>query len=776
MAFDWYIQEEINHWSPEQEALFGLPPGTFDGTYKSWKSMMYAPDWPMVVEAIQHAHQTGVVEAEYRVVWPDGSLHWLSTNGRMFFDDAGEPLRMVGFTSDVSRRKMAEVQLAGEKHLLEMVATGRPLAEILASLCSYVEDIAPDCYCGVYLIDWDGPKVRLAVGPTLPAGFNAALDGIYFTPETGPCAMAAYERTQVIAADVETDELWRSSPFRTLALDYRLKSCWSTPIYSRSGEVLGTFAIYQNKAGTPTPLQQDLIAQVTHIASIAIERSQHEEALRRSEAFLAEGQYLARIGSFAWNAATDKITWSEQLYRMYEFEPGLPITPEVVRTRVHPDDVSLYEKMKEHQLIGRGDFEWQYRLLMPDKSIKHLHAIAHASRNHQGEPEYIAAVQDVTARRASEEALRLSEAELRRANQYLTIAQELSHTGSYARDVSTDEQTLSDEMYRIWDFDPSQKVTQDMVVARVHPEDRPLFEKGWQRALEEGEDIEAPAYRIVTGSGTVKHLRSFSRRVEEITDRLVYVGATQDVTEKKLAEEALDQARSELARVSRVTTFGALTASIAHEVNQPLSGIITNASTCQRMLAAEPPNIEGAIETARRIIRDGNRASDVITRLRSLFGKREVMAESVNLNDVVEEIITLSRRELEANQVLLKQDLSDDLPIVIGDRVQLQQVILNLLLNASHAMEDIEDRPRELVIGTRQEENGVLLTVKDIGVGFDPQNEDKLFNAFYTTKKSGMGIGLHVSRSIIESHRGRLWATVNDGPGATFSFTIPRAA
>jgi signal transduction histidine kinase len=194
------------------------------------------------------------------------------------------------------------------------------------------------------------------------------------------------------------------------------------------------------------------------------------------------------------------------------------------------------------------------------------------------------------------------------------------------------------------------------------------------------------------------------------------------------------------------------------------------------MLAAEPPNLDGARETVRRTIRDGNRASEVITRLRSLFGKKEVTGESFNLNDAAEEVIALSRRELQANQVLLKQELSDDLPMVMGDRVQLQQVILNLLLNASHAMVDVEDRPRELLIRTRQDtDDRVLLAVKDTGVGFDPQNEDKLFDAFYTTKQSGMGIGLHVSRSIIESHQGRLWATLNDGPGATFSFTIPRA-
>ena len=227
--------------------------------------------------------------------------------------------------------------------------------------------------------------------------------------------------------------------------------------------------------------------------------------------------------------------------------------------------------------------------------------------------------------------------------------------------------------------------------------------------------------------------------------------------------------------MARVTSLGALTASIAHEVNQPLSGIITNASTCLRMLAADPPNVDGARETARRTIRDGNRASDVITRLRALFSKKDATTESVDLNEATREVIALSLSELQRNRVILRAELADDLPPVTGDRVQLQQVILNLLLNASDAMSGVDDRPRQLVIRTERDEGDrVRLTVQDAGVGFDPQAVDRLFEAFYTTKSDGMGIGLSVSRSIIESHHGRLWATPNDGPGATFSFSIPR--
>jgi signal transduction histidine kinase len=217
-----------------------------------------------------------------------------------------------------------------------------------------------------------------------------------------------------------------------------------------------------------------------------------------------------------------------------------------------------------------------------------------------------------------------------------------------------------------------------------------------------------------------------------------------------------------------------MTASIAHEVNQPLSGIVTNASTCLRMLAADPPNLDGARETARRTIRDGHRASEVITRLRGLAAKKEVATEAVDLNEATREVIALSTGELQRRRVILRLELADDLPPAPGDRVQLQQVILNLLLNAADAMSGVDDRPRHLVVRTASHGgDGVSLSVRDSGVGFAPEDGERLFEAFYTTKSQGMGIGLSVSRRIIERHQGRLWATRNEGPGATFAFTIP---
>ena len=250
-----------------------------------------------------------------------------------------------------------------------------------------------------------------------------------------------------------------------------------------------------------------------------------------------------------------------------------------------------------------------------------------------------------------------------------------------------------------------------------------------------------------------------------------------DITEtRRLQDEQrrFHDMQLELARVNRVATIGQLSASIAHELNQPLTGIITNCGTGLRMLTADPPNLEGAREAMKRTMRDGNRAADVIARLRALFNRNEPPSASVDLNEATREVIALSLGELQKGRVTVRTELADDLQLVTADRVQLQQVVLNLLRNALDAMHTVDDRPRDLLIRTQREgADQVRLSVTDAGIGFDPTTIDRLFEAFYSTKREGMGVGLSVSRSIIENHHGRLWAVLNNGPGATFSFTVP---
>jgi PAS domain S-box-containing protein len=600
---------------------------------------IHPDDRPELMRRWGHSIATGEdCDTEARFLRADGEYHWFRTLGVPLREDDGRIAMWHLLQMNVDDRKQAEVLLAGEKLVLEMVATGQPMAGILDALCGLVEGTISGGYCSIVLIDARAARLKHGAAPSLPKSFITSIIGRPVTVESGPCGMAVHDGQQVIAPDLSKEGRWVDD-WIPMAMAHGLRSCWSIPIPACPGRVLGAIAIYYDQPKTPTAADQAVIGQIVHIASIAIERAQSDAALKRSEAFLAETRRLSSTGGLSKRMSTGEITWSDEVYRMFEFEPGVPVTLDLIMTRVHPDDAFTFKDMLDAQQLG-NDYIHEYRLLMPDGATKYLYVVASAGRDQDGELEYIAAVQDVTPRR--------------------------------------------------------------------------------------------------------------------------------------LSEEALTKARSELARVARVSSLGALTASIAHEVNQPLSGIITNADTCMMMLDADPPDVRGARETVRRTIRDGNRAAEVIARLRALFTNKDAQLETMDLSAVAREVIALAMSELQRNHVVVRYEFANDLPSVTGDRVQLQQVILNLLLNASDAMSGIDDRPRQIVVRTERDAgDAVRLSVEDAGAGFGPDVADRLFDAFYTTKTGGMGIGLSVSRSIIASHRGRLWATPNDGPGATFSFSIP---
>jgi PAS domain S-box-containing protein len=372
---------------------------------------------------------------------------------------------------------------------------------------------------------------------------------------------------------------------------------------------------------------------------------------------------------------------------------------------------------------------------------------------------------DIEDRKQAEDALRRSEA-------YLSEAQKLSQTGSFGWDVPSGKIRWSDEAYRIFDYYRTIEPSIALVLERTHPEDRASLQRLLERVRSDRQNWSFE-HRLLMPDGSVKHVHVMAHATSDTPDRLEYVGALMDVTAAKRAQEELHQAQAELAHVTRVTTLGELTASIAHEVNQPLAAVVTNGEACLRWLSNQPPNIEEARGAVARIIRDGNRASEVIRRLRALTKKTDPQKTPLDINDVVHDVVALVQREVLSHRVRLRFDLDADLPPVFGDRVQLQQVIINLMMNGIEAMAGVTERPRELLIRSRRHEDGhVLVAVQDSGIGIDSEHLDRLFTAFFTTKTDGMGMGLSICRSIVEAHGGEMWVSPNDGPGATFHFTV----
>jgi PAS domain S-box-containing protein len=503
------------------------------------------------------------------------------------------------------------------------------------------------------------------------------------------------------------------------------------------------------------------------------ERHRAEEALRRSEVYLAEAQRLSRTGSFGWKTSTGEIIWSEETFRIFQYDRSMKPTVELILQRVHPEDAAFVQLTIDRAVQDGNDFALEHRLQMPDGSIKYVHVVAHAVRDESDTIEFVGALMDITAAKQGEQTLRESE-------EYLAEAQRLSHTGSGAwRVPGWDAVYLSEEWYRIYGFDPQQGLSawKDRL-QRMHPDDRARVEETKDRAIRAKSDYEVD-HRIVLPDGTVKYTHTVGHPVLNASGDLErFVCTMMDVTERKLAEEAreaLRQAQADLARVSRATTMGELTVSLAHEVNQPIAATVTDATTCLRWLAGDNPNIEEARAAAMRIVKDVKRAGEIMTRIRQLFQKGTSQWELVDVNEIIREMIVLLRGETMRYNILVATDLAADLPHVMADRVQLQQVLMNLMINGIEAMKDV-DGTRELAIRSRRDANDqILVSVDDTGVGLPPQPTEQLFNAFFTTKPHGTGMGLRISRSILESLGGRLWAADNSPRGASFHFTLPKA-
>jgi PAS domain S-box-containing protein len=498
-----------------------------------------------------------------------------------------------------------------------------------------------------------------------------------------------------------------------------------------------------------------------------------EKKLRRSEESLLEAQKLSHTGSWRHELASGMVTVSPEIYRIHDIGPDEdPSNTEFFFSKFHPEDRTRVVELFQKAEIEKTDFQVDYRILLPDGTIKYLHTTGHPILSASGElAEFVGTAMDVTERKQAEEALRRSES-------YLTEAQRLSHTGSWAG-APAEIRYWSEECHRVLGFDPHGGQPRfEMFFQRIHPDDQARTLEQLEDASREKREFEFD-YRIVHPGGGIRDIHTVGHPVFSPSGNLVeFVGTVMDITERKRAEqerERLRQLQADLAHLSRVTTMGELTASLAHEIRQPISAAITNAKTCLRWLGRDEPDLVEGREAAARIVKDVTRAADIMSRISSLFKKEALQRELVDVNELIREMIVLLRSEANRYSISIRIELADDLPKVMADRVQLQQVFMNLMLNGIDAMKETT-RAGELTITSQIEHGQVQVSVSDNGVGLRPEQADKIFKAFFTTKDNGTGMGLSISRSIIESHGGHLWATGVPGSGATFQFTLPAPA
>jgi PAS domain S-box-containing protein len=538
----------------------------------------------------------------------------------------------------VQERDAKDSCVSPEGRILEMVARGISLPHVLDALCRLVEEQAPGVLASVLLLD--GDRLRHGAAPSLPKAYTDAIDGAVIGPTAGSCGTAAYRAQQVIVPDIATDPLWAA--YREVALPHSLRACWSTPIFSTNGDVIGTFAMYSREPRSPSQREQHVVGQITHLAGIAIQRKLDEDKLRDSE---------------------------DQWRAVFENNPIMSFVVDAAGTVVSVNPSGAEQLgYTVGELIGRSMLDLFHEA---DREAVQTHVAA--------------------------------------------CFEPLGHA------------------------------------------------RGWE-------------LRKVRKDGTIIYVRETARAIRRTGREPVVLVVCEDITERKRAEDALHRAQAELAHVTRLTTLGELAASIAHEVNQPLAAIVADANASLNWLAAAEPELERVRETLAAIATDGHRAADVIQRIRQLATKTEPRKARLDVNDVVRDVAALVRAEVVRFEIALALDLAPAFPPVVGDRVQLQQVVLNLVMNAIEAMASVTSRPRTLVIRSeRHEGDMVRLAVHDTGVGIAASDVDRVFGAFFTTKPAGMGMGLSISRSIIEAHGGRLWAAANEPHGAIFQFSLPVA-
>jgi PAS domain S-box-containing protein len=690
-----------------------------------WSSAFHPDDLPPLMKRWQELlvlGQPGEIEARLRR--HDGVYRWFLIRVAPFRDETGAILRWYGTSTDIHDRKLADEALRASENNLRGIL-----------------DSIPGLVC---TMDPDGTIQHL--NQPLLEYFGKTSSGLKDWKMTD----AVHPDDRLGVAEAYTHSISTGTPYE---------------IEHRCRRADGVYRWFQVRASAVRGADGLITGWYVLLTDID-DRKRAEEALESNERNLT--LIINTMPALVWSARPDgSADFFNQRWLDYTGLAQSEAHDWQWVKAFHPDDLDRVNDYWRSHILSGEPGEIEARLRRFDGTYRWFLLRGNPLRDESGNVlKWYGTNTDIDDRKRAEEELRVRELNLLQITE--TIPEMLWSASSDGAIEYCNGRFLDYTGVR------PEQIMNDGWITLLHPDDVKPAVEIWKACVETGAPYRVEVRTFHAADRTYRWCVARALPLHDPHGRIVrWHGTVVDMHDWKKAQEELRSTQAELARMTRATTIGQLTASIAHEVSQPLSGIIMNANTCLRMLKSEPPNVDGARETVLRTIRDGNRASDVITRLRTLFSQKQIDLEPVNLNETAREVITLLAEELQKSGVILKYDFGD-LPPVHGDRVQLQQVILNLIRNGSDAMDSINDRPRQLLVRTAFDENRVTVSVQDSGVGFSPEMSERLFDPFFTTKQQGMGIGLSVSRSIVEAHHGRLWADRNAGPGVTFAFSIPQ--